>query len=193
MAIRLPICAIAACAAGLAAAQGVQPGDPAPAFTVNNAAGKPVLLRDLRNQGSPFFLYFINDRDNVSGRASSFINRMVRSYTPSKVKWYGIINSREDRARSYLSEFNPPYQVYLDPQMTTVQLYGFQSAPAVVEIDGEGKVVKIWRGFSGWMLKDLNREIARVNGKRAKAFDFSRTPSVTQYGQAFIGARRGAG
>jgi peroxiredoxin len=177
----------------MAGAQGVSVGDKAPGFTVNEVSGRVWSLRDMRSQGSPLFLYFINDRDNLSSRASSYINRMVRAYTPSHVKWYGIINAREDRTRSYVTEFNPPYQVLMDRNMTAVQLYGLQNAPAVIMIDRQGRVAKIWRGFSGPMLKDLNRTLARVNGKRVKRLDFSRTPSVTQYGQPFIRARAGAG
>ncbi|WP_227624934.1 peroxiredoxin family protein [Fimbriimonas ginsengisoli] len=178
---------------GTATAQGVTVGSRPARFSAMTIDGRQIFIRDLRNQGAPFFLYFINDRDNLSSRASTEINRMVRGYGKSKAKWYAISNAPADRARSYVVEFKPPYQVLMDDHLSTIQAFGIQNAPAVVMIDREGKVAKIWKGFSGPMLKDLNRTVARVNGKRVRWYDFSRAPSVTTFGEPFIQSRPGAG
>lgn len=172
--------------AGVAAAQGLRVGDKVPSFSVVGPDGKQVFLKDMQNAGSPIFLFFINDRDGTSASAAGYINKIAGAYTPSKVKWYGIINAREDRLRSYQSEMNPPYQLYMDPTLSAVQTFKAQGSPYVVLINKSGRVAHIWNGYSGANLKDLNRAVARANGRKVASIDFRRTPSTVQYGRGFI-------
>jgi peroxiredoxin len=179
------------CLAGIAFGQKLQVGQAAPDFNAATITGQRMYLKDLQATGSPLFLYFINESDPISSQASNYINRIVKAYTPSSTKWYGVINVAPERAHSYQAEFNPPYQLLLDTGLASMQTFKAESSPTIVEIDKEGKIAHVWAGLSGAMMKSLNRAVARANGKRVATMDFSQLPSTTQFGQAFV--RNGGG
>lgn len=167
-------------------------GSPLPEFTVSGIDGKKYLTKDLRNSGHPSFLYFINESDGVSRTMTSAFDRIVKAYQPGNIKVFGIINAREDKGRSYQSEFRSPYQLLLDPQRSTIQLLGVKSAPTVVMIDKSGNVGHIWAGYSGKALKEINRAMAGASNGRAMRFDFSKTPSATKYGTPYNVRKEGS-
>ncbi len=177
--------------AGTAGAQGLV-GKDAPAFSVMSSEGKRVFLKDLLGE-RPIFLFFINDRDAVSSQAAPYIHRIIRTYSPGKSRWFGVMNSRADRARSWNAQFNAPYRLFMDEDLTMVRQFQVENSPTVVMISPEGKVVREWRGFSGYWLKDLNRAVAQANGQKFKYIDFNRTPSTTRYGANYIMNNAGGG
>lgn len=170
--------------AAVAVPQGWKPGDEAPKVSFVSPDGKRLFLKDLQNQG-PFFLYFIRRDDPVSARMTTMVNRMIRAYTPARTKWYGVIDEGGSRMSSWVSENRPPYRVFADEDGTIRRAFKIESAPAIVMIDPEGKIVQEWAGYSGYWLKNLNSYLAQVNRTPMKKFDFSRTPSVTEHGRPF--------
>jgi peroxiredoxin len=172
---------------GVAAAQTVKEGQPAPMITVNNLAGDQITLKDMEKTGAPIFLFFINTQDNTSSAAAGYINRIAAAYVPSKTKWYGICNGPADSLRAYQSELNPPYQLMLDNSLASMQAFRAQASPTVAEISGDGTVMHLWVGYSASMLKHLNRAVALANGKKPAPLDFSRCPETTMFGHPYIG------
>ncbi len=165
--------------------QGLTPGEQAPEFLIPSIEGKRLSLKDLRGEGV-VFLYFIRDGDPVNNEAMNTIHRMIRAYYPNNhAKFFGVINVDQNRARSWNAEINPPYKLLLDPKNELVYKYKIESSPAIVEIDSSGKIVKEWQGFSGYWLKDLNGFLAKATRKPLQKFDFSKTPSVTQFGRPY--------
>lgn len=165
--------------------QGLTPGEPAPEFLIPSIEGKRLSLKDLRGEGV-VFLYFIRDGDPVNNQAMNTIHRMIRAYYPNDyAKFFGVINADQNRARSWNAEINPPYKLLLDPKNELVYKYKIESSPAIVEIDASGRIVKEWQGFSGYWLKDLNGFLAKATRKPLQKFDFTKTPSVTQFGRPY--------
>lgn len=180
--------------AGGASAQALRAGSAAPAFSLTNSEGSILYLKDLQANG-PFFLYFINPEDPTNALAVTYIDRIAGAYAPAKAKWYGVIAARQDRAQAWQSEINPPYQLYLDPDLTTVRTLHIQSSPTVMLIDASGHIVKEWDGLSATALKDLNRTVARINHAKAQTIDLTNAPATTrfgaQYGNTTAGGARG--
>ncbi|MBN9501451.1 MAG: hypothetical protein BGO01_01385 [Armatimonadetes bacterium 55-13] len=169
------------------AKQSLTPGDLAPEFLISSIEGKRLSLKDLRGEGV-VFLYFIKDGDSVNNDAMPYIHRLIRAYYPNEhAKFFGVINVDQSRARAWNAEINPPYKLLLDPRGDLIYKYKIESSPAIVEIDTEGKIVKEWQGFSGYWLKDLNGFVSKATRKPLKQFDFSKTPSVTQFGRPYRG------
>lgn len=170
---------------GLCSGQSLNPGDMAPEFWTRSIEGKRLSLKDLRGEGV-VFLYFIRDGDPVNNEAMDIIHRMIRAYYPNNhAKFFGVINTEQNRARSWNAERNPPYKLLLDPKLELVYKYKIESSPAIVEIDAEGKIVKEWQGFSGYWLKDLNGFLSKATRRKLQQFDFTKTPSVTQFGRPY--------
>jgi len=173
-------------------ATNVKVGQPLPPFTASGIDGKKYLTSDLRNEGHPAFLYFINESDGTSRAMTSFFDRIVKAYQPGDTKVFGIINAREDKARSYQSEFQSPYQVLVDPNLSTINLLGVKSAPTVIMLDESGNVSKVWAGFSATALKEINTAMAGGAEGRAQTFDFGTAPSATKYGASYNVRKEGA-
>jgi|GEM_PF-2169077 len=147
--------------------------------------GRPVYMRDLA-PGQHVFLFFIRNGDNVARQAAPYVNRMVRAYSGGRAKWFGVFTDRTDRARSWQAEFNPQYRLLLDPSLAAVQAFRVESSPTIVHVGPNGRVLNTWRGLSGYGMKQLNRAVARANGRRVARLDFSRLPNSTNYGEAFV-------
>ncbi len=180
-----PVLTICLALATVAAqAQSWKAGDKAPAFSGSSLEGKRISLRDLQDEG-PFFLFFIKPDDATSRQAETYISKIARAYAPNKVKWYGVLNSRPQNARSWMAEYNPPYKPILDDG-SMIQQFHVRSSPTVIQIGTNGKIIRQWVGYSGYWLKDLNKSVAKASGKKSKPIDFSKTPSVTRMGGDYV-------
>ncbi len=154
-------------------------------FSALSRSGKRMYIRDLVANG-PAFLYFINQGDNTNSQFARELSRIQGAYGPSKTKWYGVINAERSRTDSWVAEFNPSYEVLMDPELSLVQLYGVESSPALLYIGADGQIIKQWMGFSGFWLKDINKFFADVEGRTMKYIDFNKTPSTTRYGNGYF-------
>ncbi len=168
----------------------VKVGDPSPKFSALSMDGKRLFLKDLENEG-PIFLYFLRDGDAVARKETAYIKQIVKAYTPSRSNWYAVINGREDRARSLAAEYALPFRILRDEDLSAVHAFGIQNSPAVVQISHTGKILGIWRGFSGYRLKAINKAAASVNRRKIHSIDFSSTPSTTEYGLDYMNPRKG--
>jgi len=167
-------------------------GDPVPSFSVTSMGGKQVFLKDMQT-GGPIFLYFVRDGDGVSQQNTTYINSMIRAYGKSRVTWYGIVNAREDRARSFQAETNPAFQLERDENLAAVKAFSLTNGPAVFEISRRGTLMNVWRGYSATNLKSLNSEMARVSRKPTQMLDFTTAPATAQFGSNFDAATRSTG
>lgn len=159
-------------------------GDSAPKFTAQEMDGKLRSIKEFENEGA-FFLYFVRDDDPVDNAARGYINKMVSTYVPARAKWYGVVQMNHDRAVSWNAEYAPPYHVLLDTEGKLQRLFRVTASPTIIEIGVGGDIRNVWTGYSGYWLKDLNREMASINHAPLQAFDFTKTPSVTQYGRTY--------
>lgn len=194
---KLPLLIAMAVAAPLAAAQGnnLKAGQPTPDFTLRRVDQSSVTKNELMNEG-PFFLYFVNVRDNVSAQTTEFLVRHLKQYGDMKVKFRAVINGTTDVARAYDAEKRTDMDLLLDPNANVATLFGLRSAPAIVLIDTKGNAVRAWQGLSGAKMKDLNKWIARQNGVKAKPVNTRLLPNSTRYGATFqrgVGSGTGGG
>jgi len=179
--LRLSTLLIAAGLISSASAFQAKIGLPSPKFSAVSIDGKRLFLGDLQNEG-PIFLYFMRDGDPTTRLATTYIERIVRSYVPSRANWYAVVDGRADRMRSVASEYNLPFRMLRDADLSVVHAFGIQNSPAVVEIGSDGKVMNIWKGYSGYRLKAINKATAEINYRKVRHIDFSKTPSTTIYG-----------
>lgn len=164
--------------------QNWKPGEAAPKFTIMALDGTRRTIGQLKEEG-PFFLYFIHDGDPVNSLAKRFVDRIAGAYMPARTKWYGVVDMKANRARSFNSEGVTPYKFLLDPDSSVRKLFKVESSPTVILVGSDGRIVKAWPGFSAYWLKDINAEAARVNRQPMKRLDFSKAPSVTIFGSGY--------
>ena len=101
----------------------LQPGSPAPAFTLPDANGTPVSLSDFR--GEKVVLYFY-PKDNTPGctrQACAF----AQTYDAFRQKGVRIIGISRDSTASharFAQKFNLPFLLLSDPDRTVLEAYG---------------------------------------------------------------------
>ena len=179
--LRLSTFLIAAGFATSAMAFQAKVGLPSPKFSALSMDGKRLFLGDLQSEG-PIFLYFMRDGDPTTRLETTYIERIVRSYVPSRANWYAVVDGKADRMRSVAAEYNLPFRMLRDEDLSVVHAFGIQNSPAVVEISSDGKVMNIWKGYSGYRLKAINKATAAINHRKLQYIDFSQTSSTTIYG-----------
>jgi hypothetical protein len=162
-------------------AQGIRVGDTAPKFSVTSMAGKQIFFQDMQT-GGPLFIYFIRDGDPVSQQMTSYVNKMIRAYGGVRSTWYGVLNAKEDRARSYQAETDPAFRLERDENMSAAKMFGIANSPTIMEFDGNGTLMHTWKGLSGPNLKGINMEYAAANHKSMQDLDFTRAPSTLKFG-----------
>jgi len=168
----------------LASAYQLKVGDKSPDFSAVSMSGRRLYLKDLQEQG-PVFLYFVRDGESPCSQETPYIERMLKSYGATRSNWYGVLNSKDDQVRAFMAEYSPSFRVLKDEDMSMVHALGIRNAPTVVQIGAHGKVLHVWRGFSGTNLNEMNLAMAKANHQKASQLDFSQAPSTTIYGVDF--------
>jgi len=136
--------------AASSAALAVNPGQPAPDFTLTDLSGKPVKLSDLR--GKVVVLEWVNpDCPYVQKHYNSAnMPNLQKEYAGRQVAWLAINSTREGH-----SEFKSPQQMgswmkekggapaatLLDRDSKVGKLYGATNTPQMFVIDPKGTLV----------------------------------------------------
>ena len=136
--------------AASSAALAVNPGQPAPDFTLTDLSGKPVKLSDLR--GKVVVLEWVNpDCPYVQKHYNSAnMPNLQKEYAGRQVTWLAINSTREGH-----SEFKSPQQMgswmkekggapaatLLDRDSKVGKLYGATNTPQMFVIDPKGTLV----------------------------------------------------
>ena len=160
-------------------------GSRAMGFSAVSVTGNRVFVNEMLKDG-PVFVYFIRPGDGVNSKFAQQISRILSKYPNRKLRWYGVINGDQQRAKSWAAEFNPKFDLLLDNNLEWVQRYAIQSSPALMLLGTDGKPIKTWSGFSGYWLKDINKTLAEREELPVTYIDFSNTPSKTEYGTRYV-------
>lgn len=186
MATTIPILGALACLASglgftaeLSQDNGV--GKPAPAFTATGNDGKTHTLESL-TKGSTLVLYFIKDGCPVNSDAIQYVNKISAAYKDNvKVKLVGVFNGDAKAFERFNSRFKVPYLVLYDPGYSLIKSYGAKYSPWLTRV-AEGKVAKVYPGYSVESLADLNALMARDGGVAKAAISFEGAPAQETFG-----------
>ena len=140
----------------------IAPGVAAPAFTAADLSGTTHTLESYR--GSPVLLQFWA---TWCPHCRADMPMMQQVYDRYGKQGLHVLTVSIDSDRSALEQFvkreRLPYPV-IDAVTQTglAEQYEADGVPAYVLIDGEGKIVQIWRGELGRRMDELDRALARL-------------------------------
>ena len=155
-------------------------------------SGKQLFFKDMQT-GGPVFVYFIRDGDSISQRTTEYINQIIKAYGASRTTFYGVVNDREDRSRSYMAEANPAFRLERDENLSAVKAFGVTTSPTIFEFSSKGLITHVWKGFSGVNLSEINNAYAKASRKSVQTIDFSGAPSTAQYGVDYMSVTKSSG
>ncbi len=127
-------------------------------------------------QQRPQFVLFILDGCPCSIDAQPLFNNLAKQWK-GQVDFYGVIDSDQKKGRAWASDYRAAFPVVPDAKKEIIKAYGAKQSVYCVLISTDGKVVKMWPGYSQDMMKEMNEMIAAEAGAEAKPFDAQYAPN----------------
>ena len=155
----------------------------APTFRQADADGNTVDLAELVKSG-PVVLVFIKDGCPCSTSAERYFDSIHAAYR-GRVVFLGVIEGDAAVARRWGSEHGVPFPILPDPRLELARSYGATNSAFVALIDRSGSLVEFWPGYSSGMLRDLNRQVARLSGLTEEPVEFVDAPEELYSGCPF--------
>lgn len=140
-----PICLAAALTVS-AVASAVDPGEPAPAFALPNAAGQNVELAKLR--GKVVYVDFWASWCSPCKRSFPWMNEMTRKYGPKGLTIVAInVDKKRQDAEKFLSVAPAEFTIVYDPAGKVPASFDVKGMPSSYLVDATGNVVFVETGF----------------------------------------------
>lgn len=147
-------------------AAAVEPGQPAPDFTLTAADGKPVSLSTLR--GKVVYLDFWASWCAPCRRSFPWMNAMHEKYGPGGLAILAVnVDQRRPDADRFLAQTPARFPLAFDPQGTAPRLYAIKGMPSSLLIGRDGRVLLSHAGFRDEERDELESKIAAALAARA--------------------------
>lgn len=157
-------------------------GKPAPEFNLTDGKGKRWTLESA-TAGKPMFVYFILDGCPCSAAAEPFYQRLAKAYG-DHASFAGIINADPSKAAAWAKDFGTPYPVLSDPKLVAIK--GFEAKhSAYSALVVNGKITRMWPGYSVDMLREASGEIANAAHVPVAEIDTTAAPKKFSSGCVF--------
>lgn len=161
--------------------QDAKPGASAPAVNATLTNGKTFDLHKTAKE-SPVLLVFISTSCPVTNESVPHFESILKAYKSSKMSFVGIVNSSKSAAERWANDQKATISMIPDAEKKFIRAYGITNAPSAALIGKDGKVIKVWKGYSRTILEEINSEIAKALGTKTVALDFSKAPRNLQAG-----------
>lgn len=155
----------------------------ATAFAVQDYEGKPVSIAPANGE-RPQFLYFVLDGCPCSYDAEPLMQRLSKRYK-GKIDFISVTNGDQQKARDWSVQMLVPYPVISDAKKEIISAYGAKSSVYAALISKDGKIVKMWPGYSQDILAEQNKMMAKMAGVKETPFDAEYAPVERATGCAF--------
>lgn len=158
-------------------------GVDAPSFQLFSTDGSSLSLKDLTKNG-PVFIYFVLQGCPCSIEAEPHFEALEQQFH-GKVSFLAVTNAGAEDAKKWKTEFAVPYSVASQPKLDLMHLYGVSRSVYSLLIGQDGKIIRMWPGYSASMLQELNKEMAQAVGRQPKKFDPKLAPEIMTSGCEF--------
>ena len=132
----------------------------------------------------PQFIYFVKDGCPCSYDAEPLFKRLGLKYAHS-VEFATVTDAALDHAKAWDIAQTPPYPVVYDPDHRIINQFGATNSVFSVLLDVNGRVLKMWPGYSKSILKDMNAFLAKAAGVGETPFDPQYAPDAKTSGCPF--------
>ena len=159
-------------------------GQVAPDFEADAHDGGTYKLSELLKDG-PTVLIFIKDDCPCSTAADPFLQR-VHAAGRGFVRFYGVIDGGVMVAQRWADRNgNTVFPILADPDRKIITAYNVPNSAYVAFINPDGRIEKLWAGYSEEMLKELGGLMARYVKPGMEPYDVADAPRELYSGCPF--------
>lgn len=152
-----------ALATSLTPAAALDAGQPAPAFSLPAADGKPVSLAGLH--GRYVYVDFWASWCGPCKQSFPWMNQLQAKLGGQHFQVLAInVDEKQSDAARFLAEVPPSFTVVFDGKGVTPAAYGVQGMPTSFLVDPDGKVVFVHQSFKDGERAALEQKIAALVG-----------------------------
>lgn len=155
----------------------------APGFQVSDVEGKSVTIGSSIAQ-RPQFVYFVLDGCPCSFDAEPLFQQLGKRYK-GKVDFVAVTNGNAAKARDWSVQMLVPYPVVADPNLEIIHAYKARSSVYSALITKDGRIAKMWPGYSRGILAEQNKLMAKMAGVKEVPFEAKFAPIKQAAGCSF--------
>lgn len=155
---------------------------PAPILSLTSYDGKPVALGT--PSARPTFVYFVKEGCPCSFDAEPLFKDLSR-HLGGNVDFVAVIDADAKGAKKWSTEMLVPYPLVSDPKAHAMRAFGAVSSVYSALLDREGRIVKMWPGYSRGFLREMNARMSDLAGVSERPFDTKYAPIEKATGCAF--------
>lgn len=159
---------------------GLQALKDAPRFVVADSDG---VERTIGDGSRPQFLLFILDGCPCSVDAQPIMTKLSKRFA-GQIDFYGVIDAGVQKAKDWKRTYSVPFPIIPDPDVKIIHGYGAKHSVYNCVIK-DGKIVKMWPGYSVDLMKDINATLAKAAGVPERPFDPEYAPKAKTSGCLF--------
>jgi peroxiredoxin len=159
-------------------------GTPAPSFSLKSSEGVEVSSKDLLKKG-PVIVVMTKDGCPCSVESQPFFNQISDLYK-EHASFVGILDAPRPIGQLYGRGHSVPYPILSETTPKTFAAFGAKQSVYVYLIGKDGKMAKVWPGYSAPMLIELNSEVAKAAGVPAKPLKLDGAPGEMTSGCYFF-------
>jgi len=101
----------------------LQPGTPAPDFTLPDQGGNPVTLSDFRGQRVVLYFYPKDNTPGCTRQACAFAG-VYAQFEEKNISVIGISRDSVSSHVKFAEKYNLPFRLLADPERTVIEPYG---------------------------------------------------------------------
>jgi len=155
----------------------------APGYVVPDAEKNLVAIAP-PHAARPQLVYFVLDGCPCSADAEPLFHDLAKRYQ-GKVDFVSVTDADPVKAKRWKDQQRVPYPVVPDPKKEIIRAYDAKSSVYSALVNKEGKILKMWPGYSTGILKEQNALMAKLAGVKELPFDTKYAPEKKTTGCAF--------
>jgi peroxiredoxin len=97
----------------------------------------------------------------------------------------GVSDAYPDEARKWARQMDMQFSIIPDPEIDVMKAYSVEHSVYAMLISKDGKIVRMWPGYSDKMLQEVNDLVAKELGVKVVPFDPQYAPKEMLSGCKF--------
>ncbi|MCW5946133.1 MAG: TlpA family protein disulfide reductase [Fimbriimonadales bacterium] len=158
-------------------------GRRAPSIVATGSDGKEFKLEEALKKG-PVFVYFISTNCPVNDEANKYYERIHQAFKSKAVSVIGIASDDLVGFSKWNQSHKLTFPVICDADYEHIETYKVKSSPTSLLIGPDGRVSRVWVGYSESSLKETVGVIASYLRVDPPSVDFQGAPKSIAVGCA---------